>query len=60
MVQTTQTRHPYHGGTCAWPLLDGPLVRGVFGQRVVHTVLMVVAYVFAQEPEQMSFVRTMT
>src|SRR5215831_8287930 len=56
MVLTTETRHSYHGGTCCWPLLDAPLVRGVFGERVVHTVLMVVAYVFTQEPEEMSFV----
>src|SRR5262249_47773418 len=40
-----KARHSYHGGTCRWPLLDGPLVRGVFDERVVHAVLMVVAYV---------------
>ena len=40
MVQTTETRHSYYGGIRCWPLLDGPLVRRVFGERVVHTVLM--------------------
>ena len=56
MVQTTETRHSYHGGIGYWPLLDGPLVRGVFGERVVHSVLMVVAYVFTHEPSLMCFV----
>ena len=41
MVQTTQARHSHHGGIRFRPLLDGPLVRGVFGERVVHPVLLV-------------------
>ena len=56
MVQTTEARHRDHAGMRCWPLLDGPFFRSVFFQRVMHAVLMVVAYVFAQEPEQMSFV----
>src|SRR5215469_2205244 len=57
MVQTTYARHSHHRRIRCWPLLDGPLVRGVFGQRVVHPVLMVVADVFTHEPAQMSFVQ---
>jgi len=57
MVQTTKARHSYHGGTCRWPLLDGPLVRGVFDERVVHAVLMVVAYVVTHQPAKMFFVQ---
>src|SRR5215471_7799518 len=57
MMQTTKARHSDHGGTCHWPLLDGPLVRGVFDQRLVHAVLMVVAYVVTHEPAKMLFVQ---
>ena len=57
MVQTTQARQSHHSSIGGWPLLDSPLVRGVFAQRVVHTVLMMVAYVFTQEPAQMLFVQ---
>jgi hypothetical protein len=34
MVQTPETGHSDHGGTCRWPVLSGPRVRGVFGRRV--------------------------
>jgi hypothetical protein len=42
----------FAAGRCSMARLSG-----VFAQRVVHTVLMVVAYVFTQEPAQMLFVQ---
>jgi hypothetical protein len=37
MVQTTEARHGSHRGARCRLLLDGPLVRGVFFERVVYT-----------------------
>ena len=56
MVQTTEARYRNHGRIRCSSLLDGPFVRSVFFQRVMHPVLMVVDHVITQEPEQMAFV----
>jgi len=51
MVQTTEARHRSHVCGRGRRRLDGPLVRGVFVERVVNPVLMVAAHVITHEPE---------
>ena len=57
MVQTTKAGQGSHVCSCGRLRLDWPFVRGVLFERVVNTVLMVVAHVITHEPEQMSFVQ---
>jgi hypothetical protein len=57
MVRTTEARHRSHVCGRGRLRLRSPLVRGVFVERIVNPVLMVVAHVITQEPEQMPFVQ---
>jgi len=57
MMQTTKAGQGSHVCSCGRLRLDWPFVRGVLFERVVNTVLMVVAHVITHEPEQMSFVQ---
>ena len=51
MVQAVEPRQGRHGCGRARLRLDCPFVSGVLFERVVNTVLMVIAQVITQEPE---------
>ena len=57
MVQATEARHRSHICASCRLRLDWPLVRGVFLERVMNSVLLVVTHIITQEPDQMSFVQ---
>ena len=57
MVQTTEARHRSQLCARCRLRLDGPMVRGIFFERVMNSVVMVIAYVILDESEQMSFVQ---
>src|SRR5713226_6617898 len=57
MVEAAKAPHEDHGCGRARLRLDCPFIRCVLFERVVNTVLMVVAHVIPYEPEQMSFVQ---
>ena len=57
MVEAAQARQRSHGSVWGRPWFDRPLVWGVLIQGIVNPVLMVIAHIFAQEPEEMAFVQ---
>ena len=57
MMQAAQTRTTDHGRISAGLLLNEAGVRRVLFQGIVNAVLMVIAHIFAQEPEEMAFVQ---
>ena len=58
MVQATEARHRSHLCASCRLRLDWPLVRGVFLERVMNSVLLIVAHIITHEPEQMPFVHS--
>ena len=57
MMQAAQTRTTDHGRISAGLLLNEAGVRRVLFQGIVNAVLMVVAYVIADQPAEMLFVQ---